>query len=155
MPLTDGSGSGCGSRSGSCYFQDANKKLMFFNLLLFEGTFTSFSKIKSQKEVKKKQKESRFFLLFLPDDRRIRIQSRINTYGQWIRIRKAQKDVDPVEPDPDHCQNIKLSELSAWVSGGEQGCWVMPQNPCCGPHSTTVALPHLHTLGLNILWTVG
>jgi hypothetical protein len=30
--------------------QDANKKLMFFNLLLFEGTFTSFSKIKSQKE---------------------------------------------------------------------------------------------------------
>jgi hypothetical protein len=34
---------------------DANKKLLIFNkffcLLLFEGTFTSFSKIKSLKEV--------------------------------------------------------------------------------------------------------
>jgi len=33
--------------------QDANKKLIFiyfFSLLLFEGTFTSFFKIKSQKE---------------------------------------------------------------------------------------------------------
>jgi hypothetical protein len=37
--------------------QDANKKLIFFEkffcLLLFEGTFTSFLKIKSQKEVTK------------------------------------------------------------------------------------------------------
>jgi hypothetical protein len=36
--------------------QDANKKLikkMFFCVLLFERTFTSFSKIKSQKEVTK------------------------------------------------------------------------------------------------------
>jgi hypothetical protein len=38
--------------------QDANKKqiffiLKFFCLLLFEGAFTSFSKIKSQKEVTK------------------------------------------------------------------------------------------------------
>jgi hypothetical protein len=36
--------------------QDANKKLFFsklFCLLLLEGTFTSFSKIKSQKEVTK------------------------------------------------------------------------------------------------------
>jgi hypothetical protein len=37
--------------------QYANKKTNFvkkvFCLLLFEGTFTSFSKIKSQKEVKK------------------------------------------------------------------------------------------------------
>jgi hypothetical protein len=36
--------------------QDANKKLIFlkvFCLLLFKGTFTSFSKIKSQKKVKK------------------------------------------------------------------------------------------------------
>jgi hypothetical protein len=50
MPLTNGSG--CGS--GSCYFhhylQDANKKqtkkIMFFCLILFECTFTYFSKIK-------------------------------------------------------------------------------------------------------------
>ncbi len=55
---------GCGSMafwcgSGSCYFRhnlrDANKKLIFylkffFCQLHFEGTFTSFSKIKSQKE---------------------------------------------------------------------------------------------------------
>jgi hypothetical protein len=37
--------------------QDANKKLIFnkkfFCLLLFEGTFTSFSKIKSPKEATK------------------------------------------------------------------------------------------------------
>jgi hypothetical protein len=37
--------------------QDANKKTNFskklFCLLLFEGTFTSFSKMKSQKEVTK------------------------------------------------------------------------------------------------------
>jgi hypothetical protein len=36
--------------------QDANKKLIFLKsflcLLLFEGTWTAFSKIKSQKEVK-------------------------------------------------------------------------------------------------------
>ncbi len=46
IPLTNGSGSGCGY--GSCYFfvidiQDANKKQFFlkvFCLLLFEGTFT-------------------------------------------------------------------------------------------------------------------
>jgi hypothetical protein len=36
--------------------QNDNKKLIYkkdFGLLLFEGTFTSFSKIKSQKEVTK------------------------------------------------------------------------------------------------------
>ena len=43
--------------------QDANKQLIFlevFCLLLFEGTFTSFLKINSQKEVTKKS-ESRFY----------------------------------------------------------------------------------------------
>jgi hypothetical protein len=62
-------------------------KKKFFCLLLFEGTFTSFSKTKSQKEVTK-QKESRFFLLFLLADRRIR-----------IRIQEAQKHVDPADPE--------------------------------------------------------
>jgi hypothetical protein len=39
----------------------------------------------------------------LHDDRRIRI--RIHTSDKWIRIRirEAQKDVDPVDPDPQHC----------------------------------------------------
>jgi hypothetical protein len=44
--------------------QDGNKNkflLKVFCLFLFEGAFTSFSKIKSQKEVTK-QLESRFFV---------------------------------------------------------------------------------------------
>ncbi len=56
--------------------QEANKKLIkkrFFCFFLFEGTFTSFLKIKSQKEVTK-QLETRFFLLFLLGDRRFRIR---------------------------------------------------------------------------------
>jgi hypothetical protein len=61
-----------------------------------------FSKIKSPTEVTKQQ-ESRFFLLFLLDDRRIRI----HPSDYWIRIREAQKHVDPVDPDsdsdPEHC----------------------------------------------------
>ncbi len=40
----------------------------------------------------------RFFLLFLLDDRRIRIRIRIHTSDLWIR--EAQKHVDPVDPDP-------------------------------------------------------
>jgi hypothetical protein len=42
-------------------------KKKFFCLLLFEGTFTSF--------FKDKKSESRFFLLCLLDDRRIRIHT--------------------------------------------------------------------------------
>jgi hypothetical protein len=63
---------------------DANKKLIlknkFFCVLLFEGTFTSFFKEKSQKEVTEQSKS------ILLNDRRIRIQ-------------EAQKHVDP---DPQH-----------------------------------------------------
>ncbi len=76
--------------------QDANKKLIkkkFFCLLLFEDTFTSFSKIKSPKEVTNQQ-ESRVFLLFLLGDR-------------WIRIQETPKHTDPTGPDsdqdPQHC----------------------------------------------------
>jgi len=52
--------------------QDGNKKIIFC-LLLFEVIFTLFSKIKSHKEVTK-QWDPTFFLLFLIDDRRIRIR---------------------------------------------------------------------------------
>jgi hypothetical protein len=45
-----------------------------------------FSKINSHKEVTK-QTESMYFLLFLPDNR---------------RIRKAKKHMDPTHPDPQH-----------------------------------------------------
>jgi hypothetical protein len=62
--------------------QEANKKLIFLTKFsvyyLFKGTFTSFSKKKSQIEVTE-QEESRFFLLFLLDDRRIQIRSRIRS----------------------------------------------------------------------------
>jgi hypothetical protein len=81
---------------------DANKKLIFFTnffcLLLFEGRFTSFFK---DKKIQKSHKTVRVkvFLLFLFDYR-------------GIRIREAQKRMDPVDPDPDpeHCCQI-LSAL--------------------------------------------
>jgi hypothetical protein len=52
MPLTNGSGSGFGSGHFLKDLLDANKKLIlkiFFSLLLFEGTFTSFFKDKKSK----------------------------------------------------------------------------------------------------------
>ncbi len=62
-----------------------------------------FSKIKSPKVVTK-QCESRFFLLYLLADRRIRIRGqsriRIHTSDEWIRIREVQKQMDPVDPNP-------------------------------------------------------
>jgi hypothetical protein len=75
--------------------QDANTKLIkkkiFFSFSAYyflKVHLHHFSKIKSQKEVTK-QEESRFFLLFSLDDRRIRIQ-------------EAQKHMDPTDPDPEH-----------------------------------------------------
>jgi hypothetical protein len=59
--------------------------------LKVSGTFTSFLKITSPKEVTKRQ-ESRFFLLFLVDDRRIRIWIQIS--DKRIRIQEAQKHMD-------------------------------------------------------------
>jgi hypothetical protein len=53
---------------------DQDPAVFFIDLedgsLLTEATFTSFLKIKSRKEVAK-QRESRFFSLFLFDDRRL------------------------------------------------------------------------------------
>jgi hypothetical protein len=89
--------------------QDGSKKLNFntiFSAYYFlKVHLHHFSKIKSQKE---SQKESRFFLLFLHDDGRIRSRIRIHTsdWWIWIRIREAQTHVDPVDPDlapdPEH-----------------------------------------------------
>ncbi len=82
MPLTNGSwsrfgswsGSGCGC--GSCYFrhwpsrrqQKTYLKKSFSAYYLLQVHLHNFLKIKSQKEVTNK---SRFFLLFLLNDRRI------------------------------------------------------------------------------------
>ncbi len=71
--------------------QHTNKDLIIFEkfvcLLLFEGTFTSFFK----------DKKSWFFLLFLLDP---------DPY-LWLadpdRIQEAQKHMDPMDPDPQHC----------------------------------------------------
>jgi hypothetical protein len=57
-----------------------------------------FSKIKSQKEATK-QWESRFFLLFLLDDRRIRIRTSL-TSGSGSR--RPKKHIDPTNPDPQY-----------------------------------------------------
>jgi hypothetical protein len=60
-----------------------------------------------RKKVKKSHKivGIKVFLTILHDDRRIQIQSRIrihtSDYDYWIRIREAQKHVDPVDLDSD------------------------------------------------------
>ncbi len=91
------------------------RSLCKFFLHVFEGTFTLFFKHKKSKRVTKQQ-ESRFFLLFLHDDRRIwiriqsRIRIRIHTSDQWIWIREPPKNVDPVDPDSDpHSATLMFS----------------------------------------------
>ncbi len=69
------------SKNGNNYFLF----LRFFCLSLFEATFTSFSKDKKSYR-SQKQQESRFILLFLLDDRRIRIR----TSYKWIRIQELR-----------------------------------------------------------------
>jgi hypothetical protein len=80
-------------------YSGTNKKNMFFKksfpayyFLKVHVLLHHFSNIKSQKEVTK-QKKSRFFILYLLNNRRIR-----------IRIQEAQKHVDPdSDPDSEHC----------------------------------------------------
>jgi hypothetical protein len=54
--------------------QEVNKNKFFIAYYFFKVHLHHFSKIKSPKEVTK-QKEKKFFLLFLLDDRRIRIHT--------------------------------------------------------------------------------
>jgi hypothetical protein len=71
---------------------DTNKKLFFFKVLHFlKVHLHNFSKINSQKKVAK-QKESRFFLLLLLDDRRIRIHT-----SERIRIRNTACRIVPLD----------------------------------------------------------
>jgi hypothetical protein len=92
--------------------QVAYKKLIFY-LKVFSAYYFlkvhlhHYSKIKSQKEVTK-QRESRFFLLFLLDDRRIR-----------IRIQGTPKHMDPTDLDPDADQDPQ--HCLPGVAGGEGG----------------------------------
>ncbi len=92
-PLTNGSGFGSGScRMATKYF--CTKVFLFVTFL--SCIYRTSLNIKSHKGVTKHQ-QSRFFLLFLLDDRRIR------TSYQWIRIQEAQKQSDPTDPNPQHC----------------------------------------------------
>ncbi len=88
VPLINGSGSG----SGSCYFSlgPSRRQQSFsaYNFLMVH--VHNFSKLKCHKALTK-QKESRFFLLFLLDDWRIRIRP----YPYlWLAV----PDLDPGGP---------------------------------------------------------
>jgi hypothetical protein len=83
LPLTNGSDSGSGF--GSCYFRQSRLQLKFIFVLGYyylKLHLHHFSKINVINK-------SRFFLLFLLDNRRIRSRSRIRsqTSYYWIRIR--------------------------------------------------------------------
>jgi hypothetical protein len=102
MPLTNGSGSWIRILLFSLLTFKMPAKKYFFNTIFSARYFLKvhlhyFLKIKSQKE-----SQNRFFLLFLHDNRR-------------IRIREAKKHVDPV--DPDRIQNtvLQTQELSGWI----------------------------------------
>jgi hypothetical protein len=84
IPLTNGSGILLFS---SVIFKTPKKILLLITFSRYIPGIHHFSKIKSHSEVTK-QLESMFFLLFLLDDRRIRI----SISDQWIRmwIREAQ-----------------------------------------------------------------
>ncbi len=71
-----------------------------------------FSMIKSHEEVTKV--ESRFFLLFLLSDRRIR--SRIRTSDSWIRIQETKK-----RTDSQHCLLRRGTRLPARVTAKAWG----------------------------------
>jgi hypothetical protein len=75
--------------------QEANKKLIFkkfFCLLLFEGTFTSFLKIKSQKEVANNRNQGfSYFICLMIEESRMLKNIRIRRIRIWIRIRNTAK----------------------------------------------------------------
>ncbi len=89
--------------------QDGNWKLIFCQSFFVSYRYSlklhlhHFSKIKSHKEVTK-QKESRFFLLFLLDDRRIRIRSRTSYVLMdrilRIRTRNTSSNKHKLMPQP-------------------------------------------------------
>ncbi len=93
-----------------------NFKISFSAYYFLKVHLHHFFEIKSPKEVTK-QYESMFFFLFLLDDSRIRIRIWIHNCDKWIRIREAQKHVDP---DPEHWWHVSkqnsIKHLSANVT---------------------------------------
>ncbi len=83
-------------------FQYVNHKKfsMFFAFYFLKLHFYHFSKIKSHTEVTKQSNQCFSYCFCLMIERRIRI--RIS--DQWIRIREAEKHMDPT--DPEHCLKL-------------------------------------------------
>jgi hypothetical protein len=127
MPLTNGFGSG----SWSCYIrhwhsrcqQKTNFLTQFFCLLFFEVTFTSFFKDKKSKRVTKYY-ESRFFLLFLHDEKDPDPESDPDPYpclvdpdpggpkqNMWIRIRIRNTTSKCSEYQYSHCGAL----IRVWI----------------------------------------
>jgi hypothetical protein len=73
-----------------------NKNKTFSAYCFLKVHFHHFSKMKSPKEVTKQ----RFFLLFFLDEGRIRIRIHTNGSGSG----RAQKHLDLVDPDTEHCR---------------------------------------------------
>jgi hypothetical protein len=92
--------------------QDANKKQIkqksFSAYYFLEVLLHHFSKVKSQKEVTKQWK-SRFFLLFLLNDRRIQIRSRIRIR---IRIRIRNTAANSLKNTAPHISSSSF--MNAW-----------------------------------------
>ncbi len=94
--------------------QDANKSIFcFYDFFLFEGTFSSFFKVKkSYKEVTKNSRNQGFSSFFFLVDGRIRyrILSWTHTKKIWIRmqIQEAQIHTDStdLDLDPKHWLNL-------------------------------------------------
>jgi hypothetical protein len=105
MPLTNESRSGSWIRillyhhwPSRCHKKKFETSFSAYYLI--KGTFTSFFKDKSKWS--HKTVGIKIFLTIFLADRRIRSRIRIHTSDYRIRIREAQKHVDP-DPVPEHC----------------------------------------------------
>ncbi len=60
-------------------------------------------------------------MLFLLDDRKIRIRIHTADDRFWIRIQEAQKHTDPTDPDPQHWTKISknLKQQRSWKTKAE------------------------------------
>ncbi len=76
----------------------------FYCYLLKKVHLHHFSKIKVIIRKSQNSRNHRFLLLFLLDDRRIRIL--IHTSDERIRIHEAQIHTCPTDPDPQQCKKL-------------------------------------------------
>ncbi len=142
MPLTNGSGSGWGFGSGcgsaSSYFrhwpsrgqQKTNFLKSFSAFYFLKVHLHHFPKIKSEKDVTK-QKESRFFLLFLLDDR---------------RMQEAQKHSDPKGSGFGSGSATLLKPMWSWCFTGPSPCYPLtPLPPALCPLTFITARHFFHT----------